>query len=116
MNGPANRNRLAVGAVAAVAVLLSGAVGCNNDCSLRISTESRLPTGAVGAAYFFPLRETGVRSHKRKLLKAAGEPAGSVESWRRERTHGRRPHIMAVGRTSWPLHASCGRRQPAHQP
>jgi len=55
MKGPVNPNRLAVSAVAAVAVLLGGAVGCGGNClsSASISTESRLPTGAVGAPYRF---------------------------------------------------------------
>ncbi len=78
MTGPVNPNRLAVGAVAAVLVLLGGAVGCSSGpCSsiLSISTESRLPTGAVGHAYFFPL-EVGTE--------CAGTISGPRAKWRLE--------------------------------
>ncbi len=55
MKGPVNSKRLAVGALAAVAALLGGTACANVPCGLSISTDARLPTGAVGADYFFPL-------------------------------------------------------------
>ncbi len=55
MKGPVKPNRLAVGALAAVAALLGGTACAKVPCGLSISTDARLPTGAVGADYFFPL-------------------------------------------------------------